>query len=161
MNLLSELQQKKANADQVLEALGLNGTHPIDPFEIIDMLGIHLKILPEDVMTRIFGIPNLIEGFSFKDQGKYYIAVGDSWTKDAQKFVAAHELGNVILHNDLIPIHKISNQKWIREKANTFAVNLLMPKSLVKKYGHLPLRILVNLFDIPPRAVQIRVASVY
>jgi len=43
MDLLSELQQKKANADQVLKALGLNGTHPIDSFEVIDMLGIHQK----------------------------------------------------------------------------------------------------------------------
>jgi hypothetical protein len=35
MDLLNELQSKKANADQVLEALKLNGTHPIDPFKVI------------------------------------------------------------------------------------------------------------------------------
>jgi hypothetical protein len=65
MCLLKELQLKKTDADYVLESLGLKGTHPVNPFEIINKLGIHQKLLSEEIMKEIFGKPN-IEGFSFK-----------------------------------------------------------------------------------------------
>ena len=81
--------------------------------------------------------------------------------KNYQKFIAAQELGHIILHKDLLPIHKVLNSNKLKAEANIFAINLLMPLDLIKKYGHLPLSVLTEIFDVSPRAIQSRLEIIY
>jgi Zn-dependent peptidase ImmA (M78 family) len=161
VGLLGRLQAVKANAATVLQSVGLEGVYPVDPFEVADRLGIRLKFLPENVMARVTGSTGDVEGFCFEDGGIYYIAVGADWHSNAQRFTGAHELGHVIKHKELLPLPRNhSVRSSIEKEANSFAAQLLMPRDLVRKYGHLPLPVLARMFDVSPRAAQIRAASV-
>ncbi len=75
------------------------------------------------------------------------IYINERYSIEHQRFSIAHELGHWILHKDkllqdpslsIYYIKPIAAEKEpVKKEVNCFAVNLLVPKRLLKKYGNL------------------------
>ncbi len=70
-----------------------------------------------------------------------------------QRYTCAHELGHYILHK-VVPTpflkrHTLFSVEKIERQANTFAVELLMPDSLLKEYEGYPIKDIAYMAGIP------------
>jgi Zn-dependent peptidase ImmA (M78 family)/transcriptional regulator with XRE-family HTH domain len=105
-------------------------------------------VSPEEVASKLnipvfeWGFPDEISGLFVADQGKACIGVNQSHPKVRQRFTVAHELGHFVFSDgqdlfvdfmdnsmDLQNEQKRSAEK----KANIFAADLLMPKTMLKR----------------------------
>nr|DAT53638.1 MAG TPA: IrrE protein [Caudoviricetes sp.] len=99
-----------------------------DPFEICKAL---------DIVVRVENLGNIF-GYCDTHFRMRSIHINENVPEHLQAFVCAHELGHTLLHknvntpflskNTLFSIDKIERQ------ANTFAVELLLPDSLLREY---------------------------
>lgn len=66
------------------------------------------------------------------------IIIKSDLTDEMQRFVCAHELGHSILHTDInvpkLKAYTLFSTDKIERQANTFAVELLLPNSLLEEY---------------------------
>ncbi|BBB91015.1 MAG TPA: ImmA/IrrE family metallo-endopeptidase [Methylomusa anaerophila] len=76
-------------------------------------------------------------GFFNKYKRSKFIHLNNKIPDNLKNFVCAHELGHAIRHADMntpfLKSHTLFSTDKIEREANTFAVELLMPDSLVKK----------------------------
>lgn len=114
---------------------------PVDVFEIIRQAGLKLEFQP---------VENDLSGWVEKEgPGEYSIGVNARHSPARQRFTAAHELGHLIYHRDLIGRGVDDNRLYRSERggkfyntnitsshetqANRFAANLLMPQHLIDR----------------------------
>lgn len=91
------------------------------------------------------------------------IIIKSDLTDEMQRFVCAHELGHSILHTDInVPKLKaytlFSTDKFERQ-ANTFAVELLLPDSLLQTYPDCTVYQLANSVGIPIQFAELKHCS--
>lgn len=70
-----------------------------------------------------------------------------------QRYTCAHELGHAVLHKGVptpfLKRHTLFSVDKIERQANTFAVELLMPDSLLKEYEGYPVKNIAYMAGIP------------
>lgn len=70
-----------------------------------------------------------------------------------QRYTCAHELGHAVLHKGVptpfLKRHTLFSVEKIERQANTFAVELLMPDSLLKEYEGFPVKDIAYMAGIP------------
>lgn len=82
--------------------------------------------LLESKGVAIFSLPPLgdkLDAFAFWRDDKPYICLTTSKTPERSRFDAAHELGHLVLHQEL----DCSDKRAIEKEANQFAASFLMP----------------------------------
>lgn len=114
-----------------------------NPFELAEALGI-------DVLYENLGS---INGYYTKILRCKFIHVNYNLDETRQRYTIAHELGHALLHPN-------ANTPFLREKtlfsvdklerqANTFAVELLMPDSLIQQYEGYTIHNIADIVGIP------------
>lgn len=114
-----------------------------NPFELAEALGI-------DVLYENLGS---INGYYTKILRCKFIHVNYNLDEARQRYTIAHELGHALLHPN-------ANTPFLREKtlfsvdklerqANTFAVELLMPDSLIQQYEGYTIHNIADIVGIP------------
>jgi Zn-dependent peptidase ImmA (M78 family) len=97
-----------------------------DPFIIANGLNIHIRYARFEDGTR---------GLYYKTLRQKFIVLHEDLNEDWKKFVCAHEIGHDRLHPGLsrfwLDEHTISNPGKYEREANQFAVNLLIPDTLL------------------------------
>lgn len=111
-----------------------------------------------------------LAGVCDMNNGKIYVNRDDSLL--AQIFTIAHEIGHWVLHRDEIReenlrfsyLPKSRNRDFdeipMENDADEFAVNLLMPKELVRKYRFLRPAFLAEAFNVEQDVMERRLQSV-
>ena len=70
-----------------------------------------------------------------------------------QRYTCAHEIGHAILHKGVptpfLKKHTLFSVDKIERQANTFAVELLMPDSLLKEYEGYPIKDIAYMAGVP------------
>lgn len=121
-----------------------------DPYEIADARGIQI----------IYAPLKSILGYYTKYKRVQCIILNDGLPLPLQRFVCAHELGHSICHANL-------NTQWLRQntlvstdrierEASTFAVELLLPDSLILDNPGCPLHCLCAMAGIPTRLMSLK-----
>lgn len=123
--------QAQIEARKLLEGLGCF-TLPVNLTQICDMLGIVIRY---DVLKGL-------DGYFIRHPGmrNVTIVVNDSVSLVRQRFSVAHELGHIRLKHGLLGFSTagiVIRREWMEVNANYFASELLMPKPLLQKYGHM------------------------
>ena len=123
--------QPRIEARKLLQELKLN-TLPIDMTGLCNALGIEVLY---DSMTGLDGY--FIQN---PERQKFFIVVGDSVGLRRQRFSIAHELGHIRMHHGRVGFSitgKVTRSSHLEANANMFASELLMPKLLLQRFGHL------------------------
>lgn len=127
-------------------------TGTTDPFDIADQLGI------------LYQICNLqFEGCYMFLKNHRYIFINENLPEYEQRLVMAHELGHAILHRK-------ENCYFIRNKtlllnskkeieANRFAMELLVPDSLLKEYRDFTIEQMSRMTGYHQKLIELRMDS--
>ena len=83
-----------------------------------------------------------LDGYFIQNQErrKYLIIVGDSVGLCRQRFSIAHELGHIRMNHGRVGFSaagKVTRSPHLEASANMFASELLMPKTLLQRFGFL------------------------
>jgi Zn-dependent peptidase ImmA (M78 family) len=128
-----------------VEKIGTN-----DPFLLARSLKIN--VLYEDLGSKL--------GYFSKDYRFKFIHINQSLPKDHQRFVCAHELGHAICHpNENTPFlskYTLFSVSKIEREANRFAVELLMPDSIVMENEDFGIYTLARSLGIPPKLAELK-----
>lgn len=124
------------------------------PFKLADKLNIH--ILYEPLGATL--------GYFSRDFRLKFIHINQNLSTEAQIFVCAHEIGHAILHPDVntpfLSRHTLFSISKIEREANTFAVEFLMPDSLIHdEYECMSLFDIANICGIPPQMAILKTIS--
>lgn len=124
-----------------------------DPLKLASLLKINVVYLD---------LHHEIQGFYKYDKRNKYIVINNNLGEASQKYVSAHELGHAIVHPRF-------NTPFLREKtflsidrieveANTFAVELLLPDSLIyeHKEANLTLKDIANIYGVPKEVTYLK-----
>lgn len=99
-----------------------------DPFELCEMLGIWVYILP---------LGNVDGHYTYMKRKKVFF-INENLSTIEQKFCCAHELGHALLHTKSNVYFNNSKTFFVQAKfesqANEFAAELLIEDDLLKKY---------------------------
>lgn len=126
-----------------------------NPFEVIERYGSSVPVPVFDILNELGLGPlflrledNISGWIERKADRSYEIAVNSDHAPVRQRFTAAHELGHYIYHRDLLGagvgdtrayraegtrLNNISIRPVHERQANTFAANLLMPRSTIAR----------------------------
>lgn len=139
---------------------------PVDVYGLIREIGLGLSFQVMD--------DNISGWIERGADNQYTVAVNQSHASVRRRFTAAHELGHYIYHRDLLgrgvgdtrayrmngtPLENVAIRPVHERQANSFAANLLMPKSALLEQISRGLRStegLANLFDVSQEAMRIR-----
>lgn len=81
------------------------------------------------------------------------IHINENAPEELHPFICAHELGHMLLHKDVntpfLSRYTLFSIDKIERQANTFAVELLLPDSLLKEYNELNFYCLAKCHGIP------------
>ena len=149
-----------------------------DPISLIKK---HINQPPIDIeaVVKDFGLELVqsplkddVSGFiEKKTDGTYRITVNASHSETRRRFTIAHELAHYIYHRDLFgngvadsrayrsegtPLENANITRAHELQANSFAANVLMPKSLLADRMHEKPETLANEFKVSPAAMKIR-----
>ena len=121
-----------------------------DPFLLADHLGIHIESEPLGnrgaYFTNIFGYP--------------IIHINSNIPKHIAKYACAHELGHALLHQDLniswLSIHSYHNKCKTEREANQFAVELLLPDTLITENTDISLAQLAKIVGVPEEMLSLK-----
>lgn len=124
-----------------------------DPFKLASFLKINVVFM---------NLHHEIQGFYKYDKRNKYIVINNNLDTANQKYVSAHELGHAIVHPRV-------NTPFLREKtflsidrieveANTFAVELLLPDSVIyeHKEANLTLNEIANIYGVPEEVTHLK-----
>jgi len=121
-----------------------------NPFTIADNLGI--LILYPDMRNTL--------GFYSKYKRIKTIPLNQSTPEKLQSFVCAHELCHAIKHEDantpFLKKHTLFSTDKIEREANTFAVELLLPDSLIPEYGECSLFNIAKCVGVPNNLIELK-----
>lgn len=163
------LHAEKA-AQLVLAATGSRG-RPVDVFSVARALGIQVQSVPLD---------DELSGMAFIRDGNRVIIVNSQHHPNRQRFTAAHELGHHTIHAEHLQTNVHVDKKIFKRnarsrtgedifevEANTFAAELLIPKSELRTLGLIDVndeqRIteLAREFRVSQSAMAIRIDNLY
>lgn len=117
--------------------------HSRNPYVIAEKRGIQIVQMPL----------KSILGYYTRYKRIQCIILKDDLPDELQKFVCAHELGHSICHANLntqwLKQHTLFSTDRIEREASTFAVELLLPDSLVMEYPDCPLNTLAQMVGVP------------
>lgn len=117
--------------------------HTRNPYIIAEQKGIQI------VQTPL----KSILGYYTRYKRIQCIILKEDLPEEMQNFVCAHELGHAICHANLntqwLKKNTLFSTDRIEREASTFAVELLLPDTLVMAYPDYPLNTLANMVGIP------------
>ncbi|WP_298594839.1 ImmA/IrrE family metallo-endopeptidase [uncultured Mitsuokella sp.] len=85
------------------------------------------------------------------------IIIKSDLSEGMQRFVCAHELGHSILHTGInvpnLKAYTLFSTERIERQANTFAVELLLPNSILEEYRECSIQQVARAIGIPQRFI--------
>ena len=127
--------------------------HTRDPFEIISARNAILIYAPlVDV-----------RGFYQYFQRNHIIYIDENLPEKEKLFVAAHELGHMLMHKGTNAVymdtHTCFNTNKFEIEANTFAANLLIPDDIIIENNNMTTEQLSRLLGYEQALIELRVKS--
>lgn len=123
-----------------------------DPFEMIKGMNVILVYYPLEG----------VHGFYQYFQRNNIIYLDERLSKNEQRFVLAHELGHMFLHKKANAIFMDTRTQFNTDKfeleANTFAIDLLLPDSLLEEYKEFTVEQISRLTGYHKRLIELRVS---
>ena len=148
------LRVAELQANRLLEQMNI-GDWPV-PSEIVTELP-RMRIEQRDLPTS---------GLSFWDGQAWVIYLNATEAATRQRFTLLHEFKHVIDHGRSVHLysgsHRHTADEQAEQAADYFAGCVLMPKRLLKRAwgeGRQRPRALATLFDVSPRAVEVRLSQ--
>lgn len=157
-------------AQNVLAQAGVKG-RPVDVHQVARALGIQVQSVPLD---------DELSGMAFVSDGVRVVIVNSQHHPNRQRFTIAHELAHHVLHapelQSSVHVDKTifkrnarsrTGEDMLEVQANTFAAELLIPKSELKTLGLIDVnddqRIaqLAREFRVSQSAMAIRIDNLY
>ena len=124
-----------------------------DPFEMIKGMNVILVYYPLEG----------VHGFYQYFQRNNIIYLDERLSKNEQRFVLAHELGHMFLHNKANAIFMDTRTQFNTDKfeleANTFAIDLLLPDSLLEEYKEFTVEQISRLTGYHKKLIELRVSG--
>lgn len=121
-----------------------------DPFEIAGERGI--QILPCRLKTTL--------GYYTKYHRIQSIVLNDSLGDMLRRFVCAHELGHAVCHENLntqwLKANTLFSTDRIEREASSFAVELLLPDSMVMEYAGESAYSIAKMTGIPSGLISLK-----
>ena len=122
-----------------------------DPFEMIKGMNVILVYYPLEG----------VHGFYQYFQRNNIIYLDERLSKNEQRFVLAHELGHMFLHKKANAIFMDTRTQFNTDKfeleANTFAIDLLLPESLLEEYKEFTVEQISRLTGYHKRLIELRI----
>lgn len=123
-----------------------------DPFEMIKGMNVILVYYPLEG----------VHGFYQYFQRNNIIYLDERLSKNEQRFVLAHELGHMFLHKKANAIFMDTRTQFNTDKfeleANTFAIDLLLPDSLLEEYKEFTVEQISRLTGYHQRLIELRIS---
>ena len=124
-----------------------------DPFEMIKGMNVILVYYPLEG----------VHGFYQYFQRNNIIYLDERLSENEQRFVLAHELGHMFLHKKANAIFMDTRTQFNTDKfeleANTFAIDLLLPDSLLEEYKEFTVEQISRMTGYHKRLIELRVSS--
>lgn len=124
-----------------------------DPFEMIKGMNVILVYYPLEG----------VHGFYQYFQRNNIIYLDERLSKNEQRFVLAHELGHMFLHKKANAIFMDTRTQFNTDKfeleANTFAIDLLLPDSLLEEYKEFTIEQISRLTGYHKRLIELRIGK--
>lgn len=121
-----------------------------DPFEMIKGMNVILVYYPLEG----------VHGFYQYFQRNNIIYLDERLSKNEQRFVLAHELGHMFLHKKANAIFMDTRTQFNTDKfeleANTFAIDLLLPDSLLEEYKEFTVEQISRLTGYHKRLIELK-----
>lgn len=122
-----------------------------DPFEMIKGMNVILVYYPLEG----------VHGFYQYFQRNNIIYLDERLSENEQRFVLAHELGHMFLHKKANAIFMDTRTQFNTDKfeleANTFAIDLLLPDSLLDEYKEFTVEQISRLTGYHKRLIELRI----
>lgn len=122
-----------------------------DPFEMIKGMNVILVYYPLEG----------VHGFYQYFQRNNIIYLDERLSKNEQRFVLAHELGHMFLHKKANAIFMDTRTQFNTDKfeleANTFAIDLLLPDSLLEEYKEFTVEQISRLTGYHKGLIELRI----
>lgn len=122
-----------------------------DPFEMIKGMNVILVYYPLEG----------VHGFYQYFQRNNIIYLDERLSKNEQRFVLAHELGHMFLHKKANAIFMDTRTQFNTDKfeleANIFAIDLLLPDSLLEEYKEFTVEQISRLTGYHKRLIELRI----
>ena len=123
-----------------------------DPFEMIKGMNVILVYYPLEG----------VHGFYQYFQRNNIIYLDERLSKNEQRFVLAHEFGHMFLHKKANAIFMDTRTQFNTDKfeleANTFAIDLLLPDSLLEEYKEFTVEQISRLTGYHQRLIELRIS---
>lgn len=124
-----------------------------DPFEMIKGMNVILVYYPLEG----------VHGFYQYFQRNNIIYLDERLSENEQRFVLAHELGHMFLHKKANAIFMDTRTQFNTDKfeleANTFAIDLLLPDSLLEEYKEFTVEQISRLTGYHKRLIELRIGK--
>ena len=124
-----------------------------DPFEMIKGMNVILVYYPLEG----------VHGFYQYFQRNNIIYLDERLSENEQRFVLAHELGHMFLHKKANAIFMDTRTQFNTDKfeleANTFAIDLLLPDSLLDEYKEFTVEQISRLTGYHKRLIELRIGK--
>lgn len=120
------------------------------PFTLAKLLGINI----------VYETLGDTMGFFTCDYRIKFIHINQQLTNDDSIFACSHELGHAILHPDVctpfLKRHTLFSTAKIEREANTFAVELLLPDSLLQEHSDCSLFNIAKCVGVPKKLIVLK-----
>lgn len=124
-----------------------------DPFEMIKGMNVILVYYPLEG----------VHGFYQYFQRNNIIYLDERLSENEQRFVLAHELGHMFLHKKANAIFMDTRTQFNTDKfeleANTFAIDLLLPDSLLEEYKEFTVEQISRITGYHQRLIELRIGK--
>ena len=121
-----------------------------DPFRIAAKR--HIHILYEPLGSTM--------GYFSRDFRIGFIHINQYLPGEEKIFVCGHELGHGVMHQDIntpfLKRHTLFSTSKIERQANTFAVELLLPDSLLREYSDCSIINIAKNQGVPEKLIQLK-----
>ena len=121
-----------------------------DPFEMIKGMNVILVYYPLEG----------VHGFYQYFQRNNIIYLDERLSENEQRFVLAHELGHMFLHKKANAIFMDTRTQFNTDKfeleANTFAIDLLLPDSLLEEYKEFTIEQISRITGYHQRLIELK-----
>lgn len=128
-----------------------------------------IAVITQQMNVQIieYDLDDEIHGFYRYVRRNKYIFINSNLAEHKKEFVCVHELGHVVLHPDVNTPFMRSNTYFsidkIEHQANLFAVELLIPDELARKYISEQMTIyeIAALHHIPVKLVELKFKGLF
>lgn len=133
--------------------------HQTNDFNVIAKQ-MNINVIEHDLNVEIYGFYRYVRKNKF-------IFINSNLAEYKKKFTRAHELGHVVLHPDVNTPFMRNNTYFsidkIEHQANIFAVELLIPDELARKYisERMTIYEIAALHHIPVELVELKIKGLF